>query len=194
MATIKFHPWVALALGGVLGSLLTSYTCQVRSVIPIPHTQITQEEILQAQKDWGDAVVMMGKAYGNNAAYQVLAENIVDALYAYDEGPVLFKPTKAANKQFRLTEDEATSYFVKGIVPEDQGFALQPWSKVRFENSKIAIDSDSAVAIGNYYFTNARTGKEIKVEYTFGYQKANSGRLLINLHHSSLPYQPSPQY
>ncbi|ABW26498.1 hypothetical protein [Acaryochloris marina] len=188
----QFNAWVAFALGGVLGSLLTSYTHQVSFTPPTPASPITQEEILQAQKEWGDAIVRIGKAHGNNAAYQILAENIVDALYAYDEGPILFKPTKAAKKQFRPTEAEAISYFVTGIVPEDQGFALQPWSKVRFENSKIAIDSDSAVAIGNYYFTNARTGQDLKVEYTFGYQKANSGKLLINLHHSSLPYKPSP--
>ena len=188
----QLNAWVAFSLGGVLGSLLTSYTHQISPIQPTPNSPITQEEIFQAQKEWGEAIVMIGKAHSNNAAYELLAEHTVDALYAYDEGPVLFKPTKATKKQFRLTEEEAISYFVTGIVSEDQGFALQPWSKVRFENSKIAIDSDSAVAIGNYYFTNARTGQDVKVEYTFGYQKANSGRLLINLHHSSLPYNPSP--
>lgn len=42
--------------------------------------------------------------------------------------------------------------------------------------------------MGNYYFTDANTNKEIKVEYTFGYIKDKDGNLKINLHHSSLPY------
>jgi hypothetical protein len=114
----------------------------------------------------------------------------VDTLYGYDEGTVLFKPTKAAEEQFRLTEDEALSYFVGGIIEEDTGFALQPWSAVRFENADIIIDTDSAVAMGNYFFTDVETGDEVKVEYTFGYVRGADGDLLITVHHSSLPYMP----
>ena len=83
-----------------------------------------------------------------------------------------------------------TSYFVEGIVPEDHGFAIQPWNKVRFENAGIFIDDDSALAMGNYFFTDANTGLEAKVEFTFGYIKGKNGNLLINLHHSSFPYNP----
>jgi len=153
--------------------------------------RITREEVISAQKTWGDAIVSIGDAYANKGDYKALAANIVDALYGYDEGMVLFKPTKASKKQFRLTEEEAASYFVTGIVPEDHGFAIQPWSKVRFENSGIFIDSDSAVAMGNYYFTDANTGKEAKAEFTFGYYKDENGKLLIKLHHSSFPYDPT---
>jgi hypothetical protein len=39
----------------------------------------------------------------------------------------------------------------------------------------------------NYFFT-PKEGKEVKVEYTFGYIKGKDGKLKINLHHSSLPY------
>lgn len=124
-------------------------------------------------------------------SYKKLAADHVDTLYAYDEGTVLFKPTKAAAQQFRHTEPEAISYFVTGVVPEDHGFALQPWSAVRFENDGIIIDSDSAVAMGDYFFTDANTGKEVMVEFTFGYIRGADGKLLINLHHSAFPYQPS---
>jgi hypothetical protein len=119
-----------------------------------------------------------------------LASNYVDELYAYDEGTVLFKPTKASEVPFRLTEQEAVSYFVTGVVPEDHGFALQPWSKVRFENAGIITDRDSATAMGNYYFTDANTGEEVKVEYTLEYMKDDNGKLQITVHHSSFPYQP----
>ena len=105
---------------------------------------------------------------------------------------MLFKPTKAAHDQFRETKAEAMSYFVGGENPEDHGFAIQPWSAVRFENNGIVIDADAdtAEAMGNYYFTDAKTGTEVKVEYTFAYKRLKDGRLAIFLHHSSLPYQP----
>jgi hypothetical protein len=77
---------------------------------------------------------------------------------------------------------------VSGTIQEDHGFALQPWNGVRFENHGIVLDLDSAIAMGNYYFTDAATGAETKVEFTFGYIKDDEGKVLINLHHSSLPY------
>ena len=152
---------------------------------------ITEEEIEQAQKAWAEGIVAIGAAYLNSGNYQGLAAEHVDTLYGYDEGTVLFKRTKASSVQFRLTEEEALSYFVGGIVSEDTGFALQPWSMVRFENVDIITDNDSAVAMGNYYFKDAKTGKVVKVEYTFGYVRGADGNLLINVHHSALPYKPT---
>ncbi len=152
---------------------------------------ITEAEVLEAQKIWGDGIVAIGQAYSNGGDYKALAAGHVDTLYGYDEGTVLFKPTKAAAQQFRLTEEDAVSYFVTGVVEEDKGFALQPWTAVRFENAGIIIDADSAVAMGNYFFTDAGTGQEAKVEYTFGYVRGAGGDLLINVHHSAFPYKPA---
>ena len=152
---------------------------------------IAEAEVEKAQKVWADGIVAIGRAYSNGGNYRALAAEHVDELYGYDEGTVLFKPTKAASEQFRLNEAEALSYFVGGIVDEDSGFALQPWSAVRFENAEIITDSDSAVAMGNYFFTDATTGEEVKVEFTFGYVRGADGNLLINIHHSALPYNPA---
>ena len=152
---------------------------------------ISRKDVMDAQETWGKAIVAIGKAYKNRGDYKALAANTVDNLYGYDEGTVLFKPTKAAKEQFRVTEAQALSYFVKGVVPEDKGFALQPWSKVRFENAGISLSCKDAVTMGNYYFTDANTGKETKVEYTFGYRRSKDGKLLIDLHHSSLPFNPA---
>ena len=120
--------------------------------------KVTEGEILKAQEDWAAAIVAIGAAYAGGKDYRSVAEQTVDALYGYAEGPVLFKPTKASEKQFRLTREEAVSYFVTGAVPEDHGFAIQPWSAVRFENAGFVIDGGSAIAMGNYYFTDANTG------------------------------------
>lgn len=152
---------------------------------------ITEAEVKQAQKVWGDGIVAIGKAYTDKGDYKTVASNHVNSLYAYDTGTVLFKPTKAAEQQFRLNKKDAISYFVTGVVKEDHGFALQPWTKVRFENADIIIDDDSAVAMGNYFFTDANTGKEAKVEYTFGYVRGADDQLLINVHHSAFPYKPA---
>lgn len=151
---------------------------------------ITNNEVAQAQQTWGNAIVSIGKAYTEKADYKKVASDVVDNLYGYQAGEVLFKPTKAAEDQFRETGQQAKSYFVTGAVNEDKGFAIQPWSKVRFENSGTFIDSDSALAMGNYFFTDANTNKEAKVEYTFGYFKDKDCKLRINLHHSSFPYVP----
>ncbi|GGY04168.1 phosphoribosyl-AMP cyclohydrolase [Litchfieldella qijiaojingensis] len=153
--------------------------------------EITTEDVIKAQEAWGDAIVAIGEAYTSHGDYKALAEETVDDLYGYDEGIVLFKPTKASEEPFRLSEDEAVSYFVTGIVPEDHGFAIQPWSHVRFDNAGIIIDEDSALAMGHYYFTDANTGEETEAEYTLGYFKDEDGNLRIDLHHSSFPFHPA---
>ena len=97
-----------------------------------------------------------------------------------------FKPTKAKEVPFRPTEEEALSYFVTGIIPEDTGFAIAPYTAVSFDNHGCIFDSDSATCMGEYYFTGTDSSVT-KVEYTFGYKKDAEGNLKIVVHHSSLP-------
>ena len=72
-------------------------------------------------------------------------------------------------------------------VAEDKGFAIAPWTAVRFDNKKTLFLSDSATAMGEYYFTGT-DGSETKVEYTFQYRRAADGSLKIVVHHSSVPF------
>lgn len=146
---------------------------------------ISKAEVEAAQKGWGEGIVIIGKAKDPRKA----AIKHLDKFYAFDSGKVLFKPTLASVDQFRGTKKEALSYFVGQDLAEDKGFALAPYTKVRWENEGIIIDSDSAMAMGNYYFTKTN-GKEIKVEFSFGYVKDKNGKLKINLHHSSMPFSP----
>ena len=74
-------------------------------------------------------------------------------------------------------------------IKEDKGFAINPWTAVRFENSKTILNADSATAMGEYYFTTLE-GTVAKVEYTFQYKRGADGNLKIVVHHSSLPYSP----
>ena len=149
---------------------------------------VSLAEVKDAQRAWGEGIVAIAAAHTNGGDYIGLATDHVNKLYAYQMGPVLFKPTLAATDQFRPTFDTALSYFVasNGACPEDKGFAIKGWTNVRFENSDIIIDGNTALAMGNYFFT-APDGAEVKVEYTFGYIQDDDGKLRIQLHHSSMP-------
>ena len=153
---------------------------------------INKEQVKESQEIWGNGVVKIGSLKEDRAACEEYASEFLDNLYAFESGEVLFKPTKCEIEQFRPTKNQALSYFIAGddrACNEDKGFAINPWTKVRFENSGIIIDGDRAIAMGNYYFTDL-SGSEAKVEYTFGY-KLIDGKLKIDLHHSSFPYSHS---
>ena len=149
---------------------------------------VTVAKVKDAQRAWGKGIVAIATAHTNGGDYVGLATDHVNTLYAYQMGPVLFKPTLAAVDQFRPTFETALSYFVasNNACPEDQGFAIQGWTDVRFENSDMIIDGNTALAMGNYFFTSPE-GAEVKVEYTFGYIEDGNGDLRIQLHHSSMP-------
>lgn len=149
---------------------------------------ITKSDVLAAQKAWGDGIVAIGDVFMSEGDYTARASEHINELYAYGKTDVLFKPTLASQDQFRETFSGALSYFVGGEIAEDKGFAIKPWSNVRFGEQQILTDADSAVAMGNYYFTPVGSNEEVKVEFTFGYTRDEQGDLRINVHHSSLPH------
>ncbi len=149
---------------------------------------ITRQDVEEAQEKWGQGIVEISSAYSEGADFVKRAELHIASLYDYKDGNVLFKPTFASEEQFRSTFDSALSYFVSenGVCSEDTGFAIKGWTKVRFQNDNIIIHGSTALAMGNYFFTNYE-GEEVKVEYSFGYTKDSEGNLRICLHHSSIP-------
>ncbi len=151
--------------------------------------EITEKSVLEAQEAWGQGIVDIAKIHAIGGDYKGRASEHIESLYAYEITPVMFKPTLAAEDQFREKFGEALSYFVGTEGSEDKGFAIKGWTNVRWENNGIFTSDKAAMAMGNYFFTGP-DGKETKVEYTFGYVIDESGDLKINLHHSSLPYSP----
>ena len=152
-------------------------------------SDMTREQVLAAQDAWGAGIVRIAAAHTAGEDFEKAAVDHIETLYAYDLGPVLFKPTLAAKEQFRSTFAGALSYFVacNGECPEDGGFAIKGWTAVRFENVDIITYGASATAMGNYFFTTPE-GDEVKVEYSFGYILDDAGNVRINLHHSAMPY------
>ena len=63
---------------------------------------------------------------------------------------------------------------------------------VVFRNHNVDLNGPTAQAMGDYVFTDATTGDEVRVEYTFGYKRNDDGKVRIYLHHSSVPYVAAP--
>tara|TARA_B100001287_G_scaffold267120_1_gene261838 strand:- start:24 stop:476 length:453 start_codon:yes stop_codon:yes gene_type:complete len=147
-----------------------------------------EEDIINIQKQWASGIVKMGELSNDRDSLESFTSDFLDKIYDFDN-QVLFKPTKAANEQFRNSKSSAFSYFIAGDnreCQEDNGFALSNWTEIFFDNSNIIINEDIAIAMGNYTFKNEVS--KIKVEYSFVY-KNYGNEIKIILHHSSLPYK-----
>jgi len=147
-----------------------------------------EEDIINIQKEWASGIVKMGELSNDRDSLESFTSDFLDKIYDFDN-QVLFKPTKAANEQFRNSKGSAYSYFIAGDdreCQEDNGFALSNWTEILFDNSNIIINEDIAIAMGNYTFKNEAS--KIKVEYSFVY-KNYGNKIKIILHHSSLPYK-----
>lgn len=155
---------------------------------------ITTDDLAAARKAWGEGLVAISKAYedGGIDAARPAAEEVLDALYGYGMGPVLFKPTLASGDQtFRPTRDGALSYFVghDDNHPLDGGFGIKGWREMESVTSAEFIEGDVAMWMGWVILTD-KDGQITKVDKSFGYKKAADGALKLVQHHSSLPYQP----
>ena len=154
---------------------------------------ITETELADARKVWGEALVAIARAYemdGIKGARSV-TEGALDKIYGYNLGPVLFKPTMASGeKTFRPTRNGALAYFIGHDVdfPHDSGFGLKNWRTVASETAASFIEGDVAIWMGWVIMTE-KDGQVTKVDKSFGYKKDAEGTLRIILHHSSLPYQ-----
>jgi hypothetical protein len=153
---------------------------------------ITESEVLAAQQAWGEALVAISTTHDTKgkAAAKALAEQVIDAAYGYQFGPVLFKPTlTVAPQTFRTSRAGALAYFVGSdpAFPMDTGFALKGWRKVEIKNAAILITGNTATTMGNVMITN-KEGKVTTVDKTWQFLKDDNGKLRIVLHHSSLPY------
>ena len=153
-------------------------------------SNILNEKIKNAQKNWANGIINIGKYYLEKKDYIGLTNIFIEKLYSFKNGKVLFKPTKAGNKQFRKNKNEFVSYFIghNKVSDEDKGFALEPWKDIQFDNFDFTVFEDIIISMGNYFFTNY-DGEKVKVEYSFGYILAEKeDDLKIIFHHSSIPY------
>ena len=152
----------------------------------------TETELAEARAAWGNGIVAICTAYDDDGieAARAVADDLLDELYGFEFGTILFKPTLSGGAQtFRTDKQGTLSYFIghNPDYPQDNGFGLKSWSEVTSKTSSFFIDGDVAMWMGWVFFTNKK-GDTIKVDKSFGYRRCDDGSLKLVLHHSSLPY------
>lgn len=172
----------------------------IRPVIgaePAGSKPISEAEVNAAQQAWCDGLVRIGKVHKENGDYKAVAAQVIDDLYDYKDGKVFFKPTLAFGENtFRSTRAGALAYFFGGDknYPDDTGFALKHWTKVRYDNNAsengIQIHGDVAITMGNVYLTGSN-GEEVMVDKTFVFRRCKDGKLRLCIHKSALPFDPT---
>ncbi|OYV01540.1 MAG: hypothetical protein CFE45_04365 [Burkholderiales bacterium PBB5] len=187
------HATTPIITAACLLALLSSpLAAQTAAPVAVGNANITEAEVLGAQKAWGEALVRIARDYedGGHAKAKATAAAVIDGAYGYQFGPVLFKPTlTVAPQTFRTTREGALAYFVGGdtAFPADTGFALKGWRTVEVANSAILLQGDTAMTLGKVTMTD-KHGNRTEVDKTWAYRKDDRGQLRIVVHHSSLPY------
>ena len=154
---------------------------------------INENDLANARSAWGEGMIAISQAYKKKGIDQatVVANKMLDNLYGFEFGAVLFKPTlSGGNQTFRSDKEGALSYFVGNNpkYPMDSGFCIKDWLEVKSETSSVLIDQNIAMWMGWVTFIN-KEGTSIKVDKSWGYKKNENSNLKIVLHHSSLPYK-----
>ncbi len=177
----------SLVLVLIWGYLLTINSCQMSDGKLIP--KISEMEIKLVQNAWSQSIIGIGGAHKNNRNYKDLAKRHVQNFYGFDEGQVLVKPAYVRDKKFRTTAEGVISYLIgdNPNFPEDEGFALNQWTNIRWENAGIINgEGEIALAMGNYYFSDT-LGKERQLEFTIAFKKNKEGQLKIVAHKTAHP-------
>ena len=156
------------------------------------NSNITEQQVLNAQEGWCNGLLAISKAYstGGFAAAETTASRILDQAYGYQYGAVAFKPTLTQQPHtFRGTKAGALAYFVGGNpnYPNDKGFAIKPWQKCAIRNQVIQLHGDLAITMGNVDLVDS-SGKATTVDKTWAFLREPDGEVRIVLHHSSLPF------
>ena len=107
---------------------------------------INKKDMNKARNAWGDGLILISKTYDEKGIEEatIIAKKILQELYAFELGPILFKPTMSgSNQTFRSSLEGALSYFVgnNSKYPMDNGFGINSWSKFDSKTSDIFIDN-----------------------------------------------------
>ena len=154
---------------------------------------IKETDLTDAIAQWGKELIAISTTYEEEGIEQAtsIASEMLDRIYGFEFGPILFKPTLSGGDQtFRTTKQGALSYFVghDPHYPADTGFGIKFWREVKLETSAIMIEGTVAMWMGWVIFTDKERNM-VKVDKSLCFRRTQSGELKIVLHHSSLPYE-----
>ena len=142
------------------------------------------EEVKSFLNSWKEGVIEIGRVFLDGGDYHSCAVGFLSKHYAFDTDEVLFKPTFTKEVVFRNTKDLALSYFVKGDINEDNGFALKPWEQIELDELTILEEENLLAAMGTLKFKPLNSEAISLVAFTFCFIVIK-GSLKIKIHHSS---------
>lgn len=145
---------------------------------------MSSDQIKNFLNSWKDGVIEIGRVYLEGGDYEKCAEKFLSSHYAFDQEEVLFKPTFTKEVIFRNSKDSALSYFIKGDVAEDNGFALRPWEDIKLEELNTIEENNLMVAMGILSFKPVDIDEITMVAFTFLVVIVDES-LKIKVHHSS---------
>jgi len=145
---------------------------------------MSSDQIKNFLNSWKDGVIEIGRVYLEGGDYEKCAEKFLSSHYAFDQEEVLFKPTFTREVIFRNSKDSALSYFIKGDVAEDNGFALKPWEDIKLEELNTIEENNLMVAMGILSFKPVDIDEFTMVAFTFLLVIVDES-LKIKVHHSS---------
>ena len=145
---------------------------------------MSSNQIEHFLNSWKDGVIEIGRIYLEGGDYKKCAENFISTHYAFDNEEVLFKPTFTKEIIFRNSRNLALSYFIKGDIAEDNGFALKPWERITLEELNAIEENNLIVAMGVLNMKPIDIEETTKVAFTFLLISIDDS-LKIKVHHSS---------
>ena len=146
---------------------------------------IQRDEVVSFLDSWKSGVGSIGQTYTENNDFVSVAKDFISKHYNFSEGEVLFKPTFTKEVIFRNNKEDALSYFVKGNITEDNGFAIRPWEKIGLLDINIIIENGYCFCMGVLELFPLSKDEKTKVAFTFILVKDTNDNLKINVHHSS---------
>ncbi len=145
---------------------------------------MNEANIYEFLNSWKDGVIGIGSVFKSDGDYKKEATSFIDKHYAFDESNVLFKPTFTKQVIFRNNKEDALSYFIKGDIIEDNGFAIKPWKSIEPLEIHINIEDNFSIAMGVLELSPFSDENPTKIAFTFILDEFDNG-IKIKAHHSS---------
>jgi hypothetical protein len=145
---------------------------------------MNEANIYEFLNSWKDGVIGIGSVFKSDGDYKKEATSFIDKHYAFNESNVLFKPTFTKQVIFRNNKEDALSYFIKGDIIEDNGFAIKPWKSIEPLEIHINIEESFSIAMGVLELSPFSDENPTKIAFTFILDEFDNG-IKIKAHHSS---------
>ena len=145
---------------------------------------MNEANIYEFLNSWKDGVIGIGSVFKSDGDYKKEATSFIDKHYAFNESNVLFKPTFTKQVIFRNNKEDALSYFIKGGIIEDNGFAIKPWKSIEPLEIHINIEDNFSIAMGVLELSPFSDENPTKIAFTFILDEFDNG-IKIKAHHSS---------